>query len=81
MIPTPGYIVTFGEDLGALQLTRASLPDKTFILANDDLLQQLFSNRVLFQTNDDIKWHTTMDHELHTPKVCNVIAGVGGTQL
>ena len=47
MIPTPGYVVTFEEDLGALKITRASLPDKTFILANDDVLQQLSSNNVL----------------------------------
>ena len=44
MRPTPGYVVTFEEELGALKITRASLPDKTFMLANDDLLQQLFSD-------------------------------------
>ena len=64
MIPTPGYVVTFEEDLGALKITRVSTPDKTFILANDDLLQQLFSNNVLVQTNDDNNGvHTwTMDY-------------------
>ena len=45
--PTPGYVVTFEEDLGALKNLRASTADKTFIFANDDLLQQLFSNSVL----------------------------------
>ena len=47
--PTPGYIVTFEEDLGALKITRAPTSDKTFLLANDDLLQQLSSNNVLFR--------------------------------
>ena len=40
--PTPGYVVTFEEDTGSLKISRSSLPDKTFILATDDLLQQLF---------------------------------------
>ena len=53
MRPTPGYVVTFEEDLGALKITRASLPDKTFTLANDDLLQQLSSNNVIFQTYEN----------------------------
>ena len=51
--PTPGYVVTFEEDLGPLKISRSSLPDKTFMLANDDLLQQLFSPIVIFQTYDD----------------------------
>ena len=77
MIPTPGYIVTFEEDLGAFKITRASLPDKTFILANDDLLQQLFSHNVLFQTYDDINGIQPWTTNYTSPKSAMSFLGLG----
>ena len=77
MIPTPGYVVTFEEDLGALKITRASLPDKTFILANDDLLQQLFSNNVLFQTYDDNNGIQPWTMNYTNPKSAMSLLGLG----
>ena len=50
--PTPGYVVTFEEDLGALKITRNyTLNDKTFFLANDDLIPRL-GNSVIYETYD-----------------------------
>ena len=49
--PTPGYVVTFEEDLGALKITRDSTSDKTFFLANDDLIPLLGSN-VIYESYD-----------------------------
>ena len=51
--PTPGYNVTFEEDLGVLKIERTSLLDKTFFLVNDDLLQQLYPPLIITQFNDD----------------------------
>ena len=75
--PAPGYVVTFEEDLGALKITRVSTPDKTFILANDDLLQQLFSNNVLFQTNDDINGIQPWTMNYNNPKSAMSLLGLG----
>ena len=47
--PTPGYVVTFEEDLGSLKISRPAQADETFVLANDDLLQQLFNPFVIFR--------------------------------
>ena len=77
MIPTPGYVVTFEEDLGALKITRASLPDKTFILANDDLLQHLFSKSVLFQTYDDNNGIQPWTMNYTNPKSAMSLLGLG----
>ena len=51
--PTPGYNVTFEEDLGVLKIERTLLLDKTFFLVNDDLLQQLYPPLIITQFNDD----------------------------
>ena len=51
--PTPGYNVTFEEDLGVLKIKRTSLLDKTFFLVDDDLLQQLYPPLIITQFNDD----------------------------
>ena len=75
--PTPGYVVTFEEDLGALKILRASTADKTFILANDDLLQQLFSNNVLFQTYDDINGIQSWTMNYTNPKSAMSLLGLG----
>ena len=75
--PTPGYVVTFEEDLGALTILRASTADKTFILANDDLLQQLFSNNVLFQTYDDINGIQSWTMNYTNPKSAMSLLGLG----
>ena len=75
--PTPGYVVTFEEDLGALKILRASTADKTFILANDDLLQQLFSNNVLFQTYDDVNGIQSWTMNYTTPKSAMSLLGLG----
>ena len=75
--PTPGYVVTFEEDLGALKILRASTADKTFILANDDLLQQLFSNNVLFQTYDDINGIQSWTMNYTHPKSAMSLLGLG----
>ena len=75
--PTPGYVVTFEEDLGALTILRASTADKTFILANDDLLQQLFSNNVLFQTYDDVNGIQSWTMNYTNPKSAMSLLGLG----
>ena len=75
--PTPGYVVTFEEDLGALKILRASTADKTFILANDDLLQQLFSNNVLFQTYDDVNGIQSWTMNYTNPKSAMSLLGLG----
>ena len=75
--PTPGYVVTFEEDLGALNISRASTADKTFILANDDLLQQLFSNNVLFQTYDDVNGIQSWTMNYTNPKSAMSLLGLG----
>ena len=75
--PTPGYVVTFEEDLGALKILRASTADKTFILANDDLLQQLFSNNVLFQTYDDVNGIQPWTMNYTNPKSAMSLLGLG----
>ena len=75
--PTPGYVVTFEEDLGAIKITRPSLPDKTFILANDYLLQQLFSNNVLFQTYDDNNGIQPWTMNYTSPKSAMSLLGLG----
>ena len=51
--PTPGYCVTFEEDLGALNIERASLLGETFFLVNDDLLQQLYPPLITTEFYDD----------------------------
>ena len=75
--PTPGYVVTFEEDLGALKITRATAPDKTFILTNDDLLQQLCSNNVLFQTYDDTNGTQPWTMHYTNPKSAMSLLGFG----
>ena len=75
--PTPGYVVTFEEDLGALKILRASTADKTFILANDDVLQQLFSNNVLFQTYDDVNGIQSWTMNYTNPKSAMSLLGLG----
>ena len=75
--PTPGYVVTFEEDLGALKILRASTADKTFILANDDLLQQLFSNNVLFQTYGDVNGIQSWTMNYTNPKSAMSLLGLG----
>ena len=51
--PTPGYSVTFEEDLGALKIERTTLLDKAFFLVDDDLLQLLYPPLITTQFNDD----------------------------
>ena len=77
MRPTPGYVVTFEEDLGALTITRESTSDKTFILANDDLLQQLSSDNVLAQTNDDINGIQPWTMNYNKTKSAMSLVGLG----
>ena len=75
--PTADYVVVFDEELGSLKISRASLADKTFFLANDDLLQQLSSTDFLFQTydadNGPVPW--TMDFS--NPKSAMPLVGLG----
>ena len=76
-IPSSNYVVTFQEDLGALKITRTSLPDETFILANDDLLQQLNSNNVLFQTYDSNNGPQPWTMNYNNPKSAMSLLGLG----
>ena len=75
--PAPGYEVSLDEELGSLSISRASLADKTFCLANDDLLQLLSSTGFLFQTydadNGPVPW--TMDFS--NPKSAMPLVGLG----
>ena len=80
-IPSSNYVVTFQEDLGALKITRASTSDKTFLLATDDLLQQLFSNNVLSQTNDDINGIQPWTMNYTNPKSAMSLLGLGHATL
>ena len=75
--PTADYVVVFDEELGSLKISRASLADQTFFLANGDLLQQLSSTDFLFQTydadNGPVPW--TMDFS--NPKSAMSFVGLG----
>ena len=77
MRPTPGYVVTFEEGLGASKFSRVSTPDKTFILANDDLLQQLSSHNVIFQTYDDNNGIQPWTMNYTNPKSAMSLLGLG----
>ena len=77
MQPNPGYVVTFEEDLGPLKISRSSLPDKTFILANDDLLKKLVSPIVIFQTNDDFNGIQNWTMDYRNPKSAMSLFGLG----
>ena len=77
MRPSPSYIVTFEEDVGALQITRASTPDKTCTLGNDDLLQQLFSNSALLQTYEDNNGIQPRTMNYTQPKSAMSLLGLG----
>ena len=77
MQPTPGYVVTFEEDLGSLKISRSSLPDKTFFLVDDDLLQLLFSPFVIFQTNDNFNGIHSWTLNYNNPKSAMSLLGLG----
>ena len=77
MQPTPGYVVTFEEDIGSLKISRSSLPDKTFFLVDDDLLQLLFSPFVIFQTNDNFNGIHSWTLNYKNPKSAMSLLGLG----
>ena len=77
MQPTPGYVVTFEEDLGCLNISRSSLPDKTFFFVGDDLLQRLFNPFVIFQTNDNFNGIHSWTLNYKNPKSAMSLLGLG----
>ena len=75
--PTPGYIVTFEEDLGVLKIERTTALDKTFFLVNDDLLQQLYPPDVITQTYDQNNGTQSWTLNRNDPKSAMSLLGLG----
>ena len=75
--PTPGYNVTFEEDLGVLKIERTSLLDKTFFLVNDDLLQQLYPPLITTEFNDDVNGIQPWTLNRSEPKSAMSLLGLG----
>ena len=75
--PTPGYVVTFEEDLGVLKIERTSLLDETFFLVNDDLLQQLYPPLIAMQFYDDFNGMQTWTLNRSDPKSAMSLFGLG----
>ena len=76
--PAPGYEVSFDEGLGSLKITRASsAADKTFFLADDDLLQTLFPPDVITQTYDQSNGTQAWTLNRTQPKSAMSLLGLG----
>ena len=75
--PSPGYEVTFDEELGVLKITRESLADKIFFLASDDLLQQLSPPFATLQTYDQSNGMVPLTPHYTQPKSAMSLFGLG----